>query len=232
MSDGVGSASGIVTDQVALPQEFVDAVARRARERGIDGDLAATFVRAVLRRLPTDLAEEADPHAAMSGVLELLAQVVASPGADGRHRAIGRRRWTPAAGRSASSRSTGWTGRSCSSTVLATLRSLGIGTLRALHPIIGVGARRGRPADRRPAGTDRPTARVHHPHRARPGPDRGPGASELEAELDAALADVEAATDDYHLMRRRMADLAERIRARHDLAAHRPASCVTRSHCC
>ena len=197
--------------ELALPEEFVAAVARRAEDRGIDGEVAAAFVRAVLRRLPTDLAEGADPRAAITSLLELLDQVAASPGPMVRidHRPPSLDTNGQAVG---VVQIHGLDRPFLLSTVLATLRRLDIGTLRALHPIIGVSRDEdGRLTEVMPARTaDRRESILHVEL------DRALTESqqaELETELRTALGEVEAATDDFEAMRARMRELAEGIRS-------------------
>ena len=196
---------------LALPDEFVDAVVRRAAARGLDEAVAAAFVRGVLRRLPPDLAEGADPRAAIEGVVELLAQVAASPGPTVRldHRPPSLDASGPAVG---VVQIHGLDRPFLLATVLATLRRLDLGTLRALHPIIGVERDDdGRLTAVLPARTaDRRESIIHVELDRALTEDQQ---AELEQELRAALADVEAATDDWDQMRARLRDLAARIRS-------------------
>jgi glutamate dehydrogenase len=221
--------SDTAVDELALPQEFVDAVARRAADRGIDGEVAAAFVRAVLRRLPTDLAEGADPRTALTGVVQLLTQVASSPGpmVDISHRPPS----LDPQGRAVGVLQIHGLDRPfLLSTVLATLRAMDIGTLRALHPIIGVERDEdGRLVRVLPARTAERRESIIHVELDRALTDRQ--VEELERELETALADVTAATDDFHPMRERMAELADRIRggrSHHDSSR----SCATRSPAC
>ncbi len=198
-------------DELTLPQEFVDAIVQRATSRGIDGEVAAAFVRGVLRRLPSDLAEGADPRIALASVLELLTQVAESPGPmvniDHRPPSLDPQ------GKPVGVLQIHWLDRPfLLSTVLTTLRSLGIGTLRSLHPIIGVKRDEdGHLTKVLPARTAERRESIIHVELDRALTDEQ--VEELERELDEALADVRAATDDYHLMRQRMAELADQIRS-------------------
>ena len=203
--------AGAAAADGGLPVEFVDAVARRAARHDIDDDVARDFVRAVLRRLPPDLADGADPRAAITSLVELLTQVATSPGPMVRldHRPPSLDADGAAVG---VVQIHGLDRPFLLATVLATLRQLDIGTLRALHPIIG--------AER--DATGRLTAVLPARHAARRESiihvelDRALTTDQqtaLEAELGAALEDVRAATDDYDAMRTRMRDLAARVRS-------------------
>ncbi len=125
------------TDDTSLPEPFVRAVQALATERGIDADLAATFVRSVLRRMPTDLAAGADPRTAVSGVVDVLEQVVAGPGPS--VRVVSQPASLDAGGRSIAVVQVHDLDRPFQlSTTLSTIRHLGHDVLRSLPPIIGV----------------------------------------------------------------------------------------------
>ncbi len=201
----------VTAGDMTLPDEFVVAVARRAAARGIGEALAAAFVRAVLRRLPSDLAEGADPRAAITGLLELLTQVAASAGPMVQidHRPPSLDADGPPVG---VVQIHGLDRPFLLSTVLATLRRLELGTLRALHPIIGVERDDdGRLVAVLPARTAERRESIIHVELDRALTEQQQ--ARLEQDLQVALDEVEAATDDFDAMRDRIQGLAARIRS-------------------